>query len=74
MKCPYCDKVTPARLDSKGNYWTFCVPCGMKGIGKSASPTAEDKTAKATKPRNKKPKSAPVDNIDDAPISKDGPD
>jgi hypothetical protein len=73
MKCPYCDKVAPAKLDANGEYWTYCAPCGQKGKGVSNAP-AKKETAKAKKPRSKKSKPSKVDNVDDAPIGESEPD
>lgn len=74
MKCPYCKKTAPAKLDAKGVYWTMCVPCGMRGKGVDASTTTKDPAPKAKKPRKKKSKPAQVDNIEDALFSEVKPD
>ena len=73
MKCPYCQKTAPAKLDAKGVYWTHCVPCGMRGKG-DAGTTTEDSTVKAKKSRKKKSKPAQVDNVEDALFSEVKPD
>ena len=73
MKCPYCNKIAPAKLDADGVYWTHCVPCGMRGKGDAGTAT-KDPAPKAKKPRKKKSKSAQVDNVEDEIFSEVKPD
>ena len=72
MKCPYCNKTAPAKLDPDGVYWTMCTPCGMRGRG-DAGTTTQKTTKKAKKPRSKKSKPTKGDHVTDADLGEDQP-